>query len=122
MRLFALGVELGNVVSVQRRHDADPREERRSAALDHQKQSFIAAQVKPASSFGAVPPFFTHMSIGPLIAVCCQATILPLSSDTSVAIAPSELVRLRRRSDRGWLDGCLAGLAIDVVVGFVGLG
>jgi hypothetical protein len=62
------------------------------------------------------------VSIGPLIAVCCQATILPLSSDTSVAIAPSELVRLRRRSDRGWLDGCLAGLAIDVVVGFVGLG
>jgi hypothetical protein len=62
------------------------------------------------------------LSIGPLIAVCCQATILPLSSDTSVAIAPSELVRLRRRSDRGWRDDCLAGLAIDVVVGFVGLG
>jgi len=70
MRLFALGVELGNVVSVQRRHDADPREERRSAALDHQKQSFIAAQVKPASSFGAVPPFFTHMSIRLQIFVC----------------------------------------------------
>ncbi|MCK1501733.1 ATP-binding protein, partial [Bradyrhizobium sp. 188] len=33
------------------------------------------------------------LSIGPLIAVCCQATILPLSSDTPVAIAPSELVR-----------------------------
>lgn len=60
------------------------------------------------------------VSIGPLIAVCCQA--LPLSSDTPVAIAPSELVRLRRRSDRGWRDDCLAGLAIDVVGGFVGLG
>jgi hypothetical protein len=65
----------------------------------------------------------THpVSIGPLIAVCCQATILPLSSDTPVAIAPSELVRLRRRSDRGWRDDCLAGLAIDVVGGFSGLG
>jgi hypothetical protein len=62
------------------------------------------------------------VSIGPLIAVCCQATILLLSSDTPVAIAPSELVRLRRRSDRGWRDDCLAGLAIDVVGGFVGLG
>jgi hypothetical protein len=63
-----------------------------------------------------------RVSIGPLIAVCCQATILPLSSDTPVAIAPSELVRLRRRSDRGWRDDCLAGLAIDVVGGFSGLG
>ena len=60
-------------------------------------------------------------SIGPLIAVCCQATILLLSSDTPVAIAPSELVRLRRRSDRGWRDDCLAGLAIDVGGGFVAL-
>lgn len=60
--------------------------------------------------------------IGPLIAVCCQVTILPLSSDTPVAIAPSELVRLRRRSDRGWRDDCLAGLAIDIVGGFSELG
>ena len=60
------------------------------------------------------------LSNGPLIAVCCQATILPLSSDTPVAIAPSELVRLRRRSDRGWRDDCLAGLAIDVVGRFSG--
>src|SRR4051812_37364896 len=64
----------------------------------------------------------TILSIGPLIAVCCQATILPLSSDTPVAIAPSELIRLRRRSDRGWRDDCIAGLAIDIVGGFVGLG
>ena len=40
MRLFALGVELGNVVSVQRPHDADPREQSGAAALDHQEQSF----------------------------------------------------------------------------------
>lgn len=61
-----------------------------------------------------------RLSIGPLIAVCCQATILPPSSDTPIAIAPSELVRLRRRSDRGWRDDCLAELAIDVLAASAG--
>lgn len=43
------------------------------------------------------------VSIGPLIAGCCQAAFF-LTSGTPVAIAPSELVGLRRRSDRGWQD------------------
>lgn len=51
------------------------------------------------------------LSFGPLIAGCCQAAILSLQwhadSDCSV-----ELVRLRRRSDRGWRDDRLVTLHI----------
>jgi hypothetical protein len=97
---------------------------RHSARLHLAGKRSIGAE-QPASCHGGCAPAEAQscdpLSIGPLIAVCCQATILPLSSDTPVAIAPSELVRLRRRSDRGWRDDCLAGLAIDVVGGFSGL-
>ncbi|TYL69489.1 hypothetical protein FXB38_42505 [Bradyrhizobium cytisi] len=73
--------------------------------LGDQVTRLCGANVSQCRDLSAARP----MSIGPLIAVRCQDTILslPLSSDTPVAIAPSELVRLRRRSDRGWRDDCL---------------
>jgi hypothetical protein len=40
------------------------------------------------------------LSIGPLIAVCCQATI-KVSNGTTVALAPSELVGVAERRERG---------------------
>ncbi|WP_338833779.1 oleate hydratase [Bradyrhizobium septentrionale] len=56
----------------------------------------------------------SHLSIGPLIAVCCQAYISELAHGTEVVLAPSELVRvaetararlIRALPARHWIAG-----------------